>query len=86
MNASTDPNQPYLTPLYFCQPNKVLAKKFMEQGSDPAQLSFLHCFFTLRPNFDYLGFIIDEMRLDVEESDFKDMTAIGIVYEQGEQK
>ena len=26
------------------------------------------------------------MRLDVEESDFKGMTALGLVYEQGEQK
>ena len=81
-----DPAQPYLTPLYFCSPNKVLASKFVEQGADPSNLSFLHCFFTLRSNLDYLGFLIKEMRLDVEESDFKDMTAIGIVYEQGEKK
>lgn len=44
----------------------------MEQGADPAQLSFLHCFFTLRPNFDYLAFVIKEMKLDVEESDVND--------------
>ena len=64
-----DNQQPYLTPLYFCFPNKELAKKFVAQGADPAQLSFLHCFFTMRPNYDYLGFAIKEMGLDVEESD-----------------
>lgn len=81
-----DADQPYLTPLYFCCPNKVLATKFLEQGADPAQLSFLHCFLTLRPNFDYLSFLIKEMRLDIEESDVRGMTAVGLVYEQGEQK
>lgn len=43
-------------------------------------LSFLHCFFTLRPNFDYLAFLIKEVKLDVEESDIDNLTALGLVY------
>ena len=58
----------------------------MQRGADPGQLSFLHCYFTLRPNFEYLAFVINEMGLDVEESDIQDMTALGLVYKQGDKK
>lgn len=58
----------------------------MAQGADPAMLSFLHCFFTLRPNFDYLSFVVKEMGLDVEESDVNDQTALGLVYKDGDEK
>ena len=55
----------------------------MANGADPAYLSFLHCYFTLRPNFDYLGFLVKEVRMDIEESDVNDCTALGLAYKDG---
>ena len=46
-------------------------------------MSFLHCYLTLRPNYEYLGFLIKEVRMDVEESDVNDLTALGLVYRDG---
>ena len=83
---SCDSEQPYLTPLYYCFPSKEIARKFVEKGADPGQLSFLHCFFTLRPNFDYLAFLTGELKLDIEESDINDQTALGLVYKAGDQR
>ena len=55
-------------------------------GADPTHLSFLHCYFTLRPNFDYLSFLIKEVRLDIEESDINNLTALGLVYKDGDRR
>ncbi|CDW86950.1 ankyrin repeat protein [Stylonychia lemnae] len=46
LNVSVDPNQPYLTPLYYCYPSIELARLFNRYGADASKLSFLHCFFT----------------------------------------
>ena len=87
LNSTHDASQPYLTPLYYCQPSKELARKYIAAGAEAGSLSFLHCYFTLRPNFDYLSFLIKEVRLDIEESDVNDLTALGLVYRDGaEQK
>ena len=89
LNESLDRSgqQPYLTPLYYCFPSIELAKEFMLFGADPNQLSFLHCFFTLRPNFDYLKFVVNSsadggLNLDIDECDVNDLTALGLVYNE----
>jgi len=84
LNKSMDKtgNQPFLTPLYFCQPDKELAKLFCLYGADPSELSFLHCFFSIRPNFDYIEFLITELHLDIEEFDVAGLTALGHVYKE----
>ena len=76
-----------MTPLYYCFPSIQLAREFLVFGADPAELSFLHCFFTLRPNFEYLKFCIQSVEsgglgLDVEESDVNDLTALGLLYKE----
>ena len=76
------PHEPYLTPLYYCFPNLDLAKIFVRYGADPKHLSFLHCFFTYRPNFKYLEFLIKECKLDLEEEDVEGKTALILVYEE----
>ena len=56
-------------------------------GADPSLLSFLHCFFTLRPNFEYLKFAVAStseggLNLDIDECDVNDMTALGLVFKE----
>lgn len=63
-------------------PNKELAKLFVLYGADPTELSFLHCFFSIRPNFDYLAFLIQDLGLDIEEFDVNGISALGHVYEE----
>lgn len=45
-------------------------------------MSFLHCFFTIRPNFDYLRFLIADFKMDIEECDVNGITALGHVYKE----
>lgn len=74
--------QPFLTPLYYCFPDKELARLFCLYGADPSELSFLHCFFSIRPDYDYIGFLVRELKLDIEEYDVSGLTALAHVYEE----
>eukprot|EP00347_Sterkiella_histriomuscorum_P003332 403364693 len=46
MNIPSKPNEPYLTPLYYCFPSLELARLYNRYGAESQRLSFLHCFFT----------------------------------------
>ena len=45
-------------------------------------MSFLHCFFTIRPDYDYIAFLIRELKMDVDEYDVNELTAFGHVYKE----
>ena len=51
-------------------------------GADSSELSFLHCFFSIRPDYDYIGFLVRELKLDIEEYDVSGLTALAHVYEE----
>jgi hypothetical protein len=74
--------QPFSTPLFYCSPSQELAKLYCLYGADADELSFLHCFFSIRPNFTYLSFLIKELNLDIDEYDVNGITALGHVYEE----
>ena len=72
-----------MTPLYYCFPNSELAKLYLRYSADPKLLSFLHCFFTYRPNLKYLGdIVLTEFKLDVEEEDVEGKSALIFTYEE----
>ena len=45
-------------------------------------MSFIYCYFNYRPDFDYISFLVKELKMNIDELDSEGRSALTICYEE----